>query len=100
MTRPKADEHWDYRWRLAMRKKDWARIVYRLSIQIDYTNFKNAVHERPDQENKFGVLECLERDAAGAARRGKPTQAEPAAVFQRLGCSLGPGAGDYAERAL
>jgi hypothetical protein len=52
MTRPKADEQRDYRWRIAMRKKDWAKIVYRLAMGIDYCNFKDEVHHHPDQDNK------------------------------------------------
>ena len=52
MTRPKADEHRDYRWRMAMKKRDWAKIMYRLAMQIDYCNFKDEVHKHPDQDNK------------------------------------------------
>jgi hypothetical protein len=55
MSRPKSDENRDYRWRIAMKKRDWARIVYRLAMEIDYYNFKNAVGQRPDQENKHSA---------------------------------------------
>jgi hypothetical protein len=52
MTRPRADENRDYRWRVAMRKTDWAKIVYRLAMGIHYCNFKDEVHKHPDQANK------------------------------------------------
>jgi hypothetical protein len=52
MTRPKADENRDYRWRIAMKKSDWAKIVYRLAMGIHYCNFKDEVHNHPDQANK------------------------------------------------
>jgi hypothetical protein len=52
MSRPKADENRDYRWRVSMKKRDWARIAYKLSMEISYTNFKNEVHTHADQENK------------------------------------------------
>jgi len=55
MSRPKADEHRDYRWRIAMRKRDWAQIVYRLAMEIGYCNFKEEVHKRPDQANKHSA---------------------------------------------
>jgi hypothetical protein len=49
MTRPRSDEHRDYRWRVSMKQRDWAAIVYRLAMRIDYHNFKDAVHQRPYQ---------------------------------------------------
>jgi|GraSoi_2013_60cm_1033757.scaffolds.fasta_scaffold05444_5 hypothetical protein len=55
MSRPKADEHRDYRWRVSMKKRDWTKIVAQLASEIDYCNFKSAVHERPDQENKHSA---------------------------------------------
>jgi hypothetical protein len=33
MTRPKADESRDYRWRIAMKKRNWARIARQLSME-------------------------------------------------------------------
>jgi hypothetical protein len=55
MSYPKADEHRDYRWRVGMRKTARAQIICELSMQIDYCNFKNAVHNRPDQDNKHSA---------------------------------------------
>jgi hypothetical protein len=52
MTRSKADKRRDYRWRLSMRRRDWAKILATPGDEIDYGNFKNAVHERGDQNNK------------------------------------------------
>ena len=33
-------------------EKYWAKIVAQLALEIDYCNFKGAVRNRPDQENK------------------------------------------------
>jgi hypothetical protein len=38
-----------------MRKADWAKIAYRLAMGIDYCNFKDEVHKRPDQANKHSA---------------------------------------------
>jgi hypothetical protein len=54
MTRPKADERRDYRWRLGMKRKDFARLAAALAHEITYQNFKDEVHHRKDQENKAG----------------------------------------------
>jgi hypothetical protein len=69
MTRPKADERRDYRWRIAMRKKDWAKIVYRLAMGIDYCNFKDEVHNRPDQANKNSAYLSVWSALMGVQRR-------------------------------
>lgn len=40
----------DYRWRMSMVKKDWAKIVAMLALEISYGNFKNEVltdHQAP-----------------------------------------------------
>ena len=52
MTPPRSDELRDYRWRISMRKRDWVAIVGQLASEIDYCNFKDAVHARPDQSDK------------------------------------------------
>lgn len=55
MTRPKADENRDYRWRIAMKKRDWAKVAYKLAMAISYNNFKDEVHKHPDQDNKHSA---------------------------------------------
>jgi hypothetical protein len=52
MSQPKADEKRDYRWRLSMKRSDWAKVVKSLATRIEYTNFKDEVHKHADQDNK------------------------------------------------
>jgi hypothetical protein len=52
MTQPRSDETRDYRWRVSMKRRDWVKIVAQLASEVDYCNFKSAVHARPDQSNK------------------------------------------------
>jgi hypothetical protein len=52
MTQPRSDETRDYRWRVSMKRRDWVKIVAQLASEVDYCNFKSAVHARPDQANK------------------------------------------------
>lgn len=49
---PTSDESRDYRWRMSIDRDDWIKLAARLAEGVDYWNFKNAVHERPDQRNK------------------------------------------------
>ena len=81
MTPPHADEARDYRWRLSMKQTDWAHALAALAAEIDYANFKKAVHERPDQQQEQRVSVDLERDAAGADGRGRRWAAEGGATF-------------------
>jgi len=37
--------HNDYRYRMDFPRETWAKIVMEESLSIDYTNFKNAVHD-------------------------------------------------------
>jgi hypothetical protein len=52
MRKPTSDENRDYRWRLSISKRDWVKLVAELASEVDYQNFKSAVHDRPDQDNK------------------------------------------------
>jgi hypothetical protein len=52
MERPTSDESRDYRWRMSIGKADWVQLAARLAEAVDYSNFKNAVHDQPDQINK------------------------------------------------
>jgi hypothetical protein len=55
MGRPISNKKWDYRYGIKMQKKVWAQIIYRLTMQIDYSLFKGAVNARPDQHNKHSA---------------------------------------------
>jgi hypothetical protein len=49
---PTSDESRDYCWRMSIGKADWVQLAARLAEAVDYSNFKNAVHDQPDQGNK------------------------------------------------
>lgn len=36
----------DYRFRFGMHKYGWAEVMYRMAESINYTNFKDVIHER------------------------------------------------------
>ena len=55
MSRPVSNQKWDYRYGIRMQKRVWAQIMYRLTMRIDYSYFKGAVNERPDQANKHSA---------------------------------------------
>jgi hypothetical protein len=52
IERPASDESRDYRWRMSISKADWVQLAARLAEGVDYSNFKNTVHEKPDQGSK------------------------------------------------
>jgi hypothetical protein len=52
LERPNSDESRDYRWRMSIGRADWVQLAARLAETVDYSNFKNAVHDQPDQLNK------------------------------------------------
>jgi hypothetical protein len=52
IERPTSDESRDYRWRMSVSRADWLNLAGRLAASIDYSNFKNAVHDQPDQVSK------------------------------------------------
>jgi len=52
MDPPTSDEARDYRYRLSISQKDWIKLAGKLAEEVDYQNFKMAVHERADQANK------------------------------------------------
>jgi hypothetical protein len=37
---------------MSISKADWVQLATRLAASVDYSNFKNAVHDQPDQLNK------------------------------------------------
>jgi hypothetical protein len=49
---PTSDPSRDYRWRMSVSKEDFVKLAARLAETVTYSNFKTAVHDRPDQQNK------------------------------------------------
>jgi hypothetical protein len=89
MTLPQADEARDYRWRLSMKRADWALVVAELAAGIDYANFQERRSQaaRPgEQEQRVSI--DLERDAAGADGRGSGRAAGNARTVFRLAARL------------
>jgi hypothetical protein len=52
MEPPTSDESRDYRWRMSISRREWISLAAKLASNIDYSNFKDVVHQRPDQGNK------------------------------------------------
>lgn len=52
---PKAD----YRWRLIVKERQMLALMLQLGRGIDYPNFKNRIHERPDQAEKYAAYSSL-----------------------------------------
>jgi hypothetical protein len=52
MEEPTSDPARDYRWRMSVERKDFVKLAGRLAREVTYSNFKIAVHDRPDQQNK------------------------------------------------
>jgi hypothetical protein len=47
----------DYAWRIRCAKADWVKVAGRLAEDVNYTNFKNAVHElRPEDMSYIHAL--------------------------------------------
>lgn len=46
--------HTDYRWRVLVSEDQFHAIIQELAKRIDYSNFKQAVHDTPGQETKSG----------------------------------------------
>jgi hypothetical protein len=63
----------DYAWRMNFTKTDWARIMEEESMDIDYTNFKNAVHDGTERDwaymNVWSVMRGAQRDGVSGAQR-------------------------------
>jgi hypothetical protein len=52
MQKPTSDEVRDYRWRLSVTKEDWGTLAGILAAAVDYSNFRDAVYKRKDQDGK------------------------------------------------
>jgi hypothetical protein len=83
MTAPAASERRDYRWRISMKRSDWAEIMSKLSEEIVYTNFKDELTKHPDQHDKLNsylivwsiMLRCQKLE-----KPGKPPE-DPPKIF-------------------
>ena len=49
----------DYAWRIVVGQKEVARIMAALATTIDYPNFKDRIHDKPDQEDKLPAYSRL-----------------------------------------
>ena len=49
----------DYAWRIIVGQKEVARIMAALATTIDYPNFKNRIHDKPDQKDKLPAYSRL-----------------------------------------
>ena len=49
----------DYAWRIVVGQKEVSAIMAALATTIDYPNFKNRIHDKPDQEDKLPVYSRL-----------------------------------------
>jgi hypothetical protein len=52
MEMPTSDPAREYRWRMSVSKADFVKLAASLAEAVTYSNFKQAVHDRPDQQNK------------------------------------------------
>ncbi len=78
LRKPTSDETRDYRWRLSISKRDWVKLAAELASEVDYPNFKSAVHQRPDQENKnrpyleiWSIMHAVQLDEERHNRKSK-----------------------------
>jgi hypothetical protein len=56
-----SDEARDYRlsaigYRLSISKRDWRKLAAKPAEQVEYDNFKMAVHERPESRQNHRLL--------------------------------------------
>ncbi len=58
----------DYRFRADLKKADWTRIVAAEADAIDYTNFKNAVHDGTERDWAYMDVWTAMRGAQEDAR--------------------------------
>ena len=49
----------DYGWRLVVGKAEVARVLAAIGNSIDYSNFKNRIHDLPDQHDKTSIYSRL-----------------------------------------
>ena len=49
----------DYAWRIVVGQKEVSAIMAALATSIDYANFKNRIHDNPDQKDKLPAYSRL-----------------------------------------
>ncbi len=49
----------DYAWRIIVGQQEVSSIMDALSTSIDYPNFKDRIHDKPDQEDKLPAYSRL-----------------------------------------
>jgi hypothetical protein len=49
----------DYAWRIVVGQAEVSKIMAALATSIDYPNFKNCIHSRPDQKDKLPAYSRL-----------------------------------------
>ena len=80
---PTSDEARDYRWRMSISKADWVQLAARLAEAVDYSNFKNAVHDQPDQLNKnrayLAIWRIIMKSNWLKSHRNRPSKNDPGA---------------------
>lgn len=62
----------DYLWRISIGNVLWGRMLARLVEDIDYTNFKGAVHGDPVRDRAYGRCWSAMREAQDEAMRCAP----------------------------
>jgi hypothetical protein len=78
MRKPTSDDTRDYRYRLSISRRDWVKLATELASEVDYSNFKNAIHKRSDQDNKshpylhiWPIMHALQVDEGSGPSRGE-----------------------------
>jgi hypothetical protein len=72
MESPASDDTRDYRWRISIDRIDWIILAGRLGQEVDYPNFKAAVHQHTDQNNKYGPYLQIWSTMKGLQEREDP----------------------------
>ena len=49
----------DYAWRIVVGQSEVSAIMSALAASIDYSNFKNRIHDKPDQKDKLPAYSRL-----------------------------------------
>lgn len=53
----------DYKWRMDFDRDVWSRIIAEEAEAIDYTNFKNAVHDGTERDSAYMDVWCVMKGA-------------------------------------
>lgn len=76
---PYREERWtDYPWRIRIDVADWTKICATLALEIDYSNFKDAVKDRQGAARAkvysrvWGALRDIERERSAKVPKQEP----------------------------